>query len=550
MKKTRLALALALLLALPSSVGLAADALPTSDIVTPAGELPIVTEPITLTFGVATQARVEDFDTNLYTLFLEEQTGVDIAFDMLPTKDAVQKVQLAMMSGGDMPDAYLQLDRSAANPFSVDNAPKYGREGIIYPLNDMIDEYGYYLNQVFEEQPELRALITSADGNIYFFPGYSPSTINKSPTKFWINQGWLDNLGLEVPTTTEEFYEVLLAFKNDDPNGNGKQDEIPMAGTLFNNGFWNSGYDYLINAFIYNDPQNTRLYVEDGVVDFAPVKEGWRDAMIYLNRLCAEDLLSPLTFTQDEEQLKQMCNDTNDILGGYTALGIQHIANGSSEEVISRYAAIPPLEGPTGLRVHTMNPTLPYTGGVITTACEDPVAMFRLFDYMMSEEACLRSRYGEKGVDWDDPAPGDISIFGTEATVKILSPSMGTTQNATWINLQPYISRPKHSNGQGWNGNPLEGEYINAQAAMMYQEYAPTEFVSTLIMNEEEVERVSGIRLDIETYIKENIAQFATGVKDPNDDAVWDAYVAEYEKLDLPTFLEVARTVYARMNDN
>jgi putative aldouronate transport system substrate-binding protein len=70
-----------------------------------------------------------------------------------------------------------------------------------------------------------------------------------------VYQPWLDALGLEEPETIDEFHEMLLAFKNDDPNGNGVADEIPLSAAMgrpyYNN---DTALDlYIMNAFTYDD---------------------------------------------------------------------------------------------------------------------------------------------------------------------------------------------------------------------------------------------------------------------------------------------------------
>ena len=89
---------------------------------------------------------------------------------------------------------------------------KYASQGMLIPLEDMIDEYMPNLKKILDENPQYRKQITAPDGHIYSLP-----TINElNPTthdKWFINKTWLDNLGLEVPTTKEELEQVLLAFK-------------------------------------------------------------------------------------------------------------------------------------------------------------------------------------------------------------------------------------------------------------------------------------------------------------------------------------------------
>ena len=82
--------------------------------------------------------------------------------------------------------------------------------------------------KMFEDHPELRVLSTDENGAIYGIPNYR-SLWPRTNRVLYINKTWLDNLGLQVPTTMDELEEVLIAFKNEDPNGNGDtKDEIPL----------------------------------------------------------------------------------------------------------------------------------------------------------------------------------------------------------------------------------------------------------------------------------------------------------------------------------
>ena len=97
-------------------------------------------------------------------------------------------------------------------------------------LNDLIDQYCPNLKAEMAKRPGAEERITAPDGNIYSLPFLGRS--GNGWINSFINQPWLDKLGLEMPTTLDEFYEVLKAFKTQDPNGNGIADEIPYAGVL------------------------------------------------------------------------------------------------------------------------------------------------------------------------------------------------------------------------------------------------------------------------------------------------------------------------------
>lgn len=113
----------------------------------------------------------------------------------------------------------------------------YGQQGVFLSLNDLIKKQGYYINQMFDENPEYKEVITAPDGNIYAIPEVNECYHCSLSVKLWIYKPWLEKLDLKMPQTIEEFHQVLKAFKELDPNGNGKQDEIPLAKTAKS---WNS----------------------------------------------------------------------------------------------------------------------------------------------------------------------------------------------------------------------------------------------------------------------------------------------------------------------
>ena len=123
-----------------------------------------------------------------------------------------------MLAGGTIPDI---VGSSRIKDF----VNQYGPEGAFIPLNDLIEEHAPNIKAYLDERPEIAAALKAADGQMYYIP-YLPD--GKYGRAYWIRTDWLNNLGLEVPQTVEEFENVLRAFKTQDPNGNGEADEIPL----------------------------------------------------------------------------------------------------------------------------------------------------------------------------------------------------------------------------------------------------------------------------------------------------------------------------------
>ncbi len=497
-----------------------------------------------ITLCAPQNAYIDDFDTNAYKLWLEEQTGLTLKMIWLPEKNAEEIIRTSLLTGTDLPDAYVGINHyDMFNGASLENL---GKSGVIRSLNEWIEQDGIHLKSIWNELSEynIKEYMTSSDGNIYFMPGFSSSVITRYRQIMWLNKGWLDALRLDVPTTTDEFRTVLHAFLTQDPNQNGINDEIPLAGTEKYTG--KQVYDYIFNAFIYNNEKNTRLLLEDGKIGFAPVRPEWRDALRYMNELYEDGLIYKNSFSQDDTQMKQMAADRRDILGGFTTSGITYTVQQNSTEALSRYVGIAPIKGPKGAQFATVSIPLPKVNAVITSSCEYPEEVFRLFDLMLSEEACLRGRYGEQGVDWDFAKEGQMSIYGTPATIEIKNQLWNTPQNKHLMQIVPYISRPQYSGGVTWDGNPTDGEYMNAQAAMQYIPYEPEAFIGVLIYSPEEDVIVKELRPKIEAYTKNAIIDFISGAKDIDDDRVWSAYTDGFEAIGLNEFLKIAQQSYDR----
>jgi len=155
-----------------------------------------------------------------------EQT-MNIHFNVVQVESVTlrEKINL-MMASNELPDLF-----HSVSSFTTSDIFQYGqKEKQFIPLNSLIDNYAPNLSSFFKQYPSTRAQSTCPDGNIYTLPGvnFPPQTYNCP--RPWINMGWLNKLGLQMPDTLDQFYNVLTAFRDKDPNGNGKQDEIPMIG--------------------------------------------------------------------------------------------------------------------------------------------------------------------------------------------------------------------------------------------------------------------------------------------------------------------------------
>lgn len=505
------------------------------NVVTAAGEFPITEEPTTIRIMVNARPGVENYKTNAFTKYLEEKTNVKIEWDIVPSTAAAEKLNLTF-GGGNLPDVIMG--------FGVTNAQQmiFGSQGIIIPLNELIEKYGVETKRMFQENLQIEEAVTAPDGNIYALPMPNDCYHCSMIQKMWVYKPWLDKLGMQPPTTIDEFYDMLKAFKTQDPNGNGLADEIPMAGSPKG---WETRVDrFLMNAFTYNP--SGYVYLNNGKPDVSFNKPEWKEGVEFLNKLYNEGLLDPQSLTQDESQLIQLGENPKAPLLGVIPAGFM----GSFSEIggpsgrFKEYVTLAPLKGPKGLQITPLAPYEANSGHyVITKAAKNPEVAFRLADALYNKEMTLRSLEGELGVHWDWADEGEIGINGEPAIWKRLMP-FPNIQNDSWEQTAPTYRPAELRLGQVNDpDNPLESILYN-ETKNNYEPYKASQdmVMPRLFFTSEQSSELSDLQKTITDYVSESLSRFITG--DANIETEWDNYLKNLESMNLSRFLEIYQEAY------
>ncbi|MBN2981469.1 ABC transporter substrate-binding protein [Cohnella algarum] len=509
---------------------------------TEAGTYPIVKEKTTLKVMVRGNPLVEDFETNEFTKWYEEKTNVHIEWEVVPEQSLQEKLNL-VLAGGDYPDVILGLNVPPSQQMI------YGSEGTFIALNDLIEKYGVQTKKLFADKPEVKKAITAPDGSIYSLPEINECYHCSMNQKMWIYKPWLDKLGLDVPTTTGEFYDVLMAFKTRDPNGNGKADEVPLSIT---NQAWGSPIDaYLMNSFIYNPMygDTKHLFVKDGKLDVAYNKPEWKEGLRYLNKLYEDGLLTSESFTQDNNQLIQLGENPDTVLlgastGGTTAAFTQLLGDSGRW---AEYVTVPPLEGPAGVRYAPNDPAILVPGTfIITDKAENPEVAFRWADGLYEYEHTLRSNYGRPDTEWREAEADELGINGEPAKWAEVEP-FGKVQNVHWAQTGPSLrSNEFRLSAVAKEDNDLEVILYN-ETKNNYEPYKPTDVSSVppLFMTNEQATESADLAKTINDYVDEMMARFVLGDADLDKD--WDTYVKTLDNMNLGRLIEIYQEAYSAM---
>lgn len=519
-------------------------------------------EGTTLTIGLVQNTLTTDYEDNYLTNLIEESTGVNLEFFFFPSDstEAKQKFSMMVAGGEELPDIVC-LGLSDIERYN------YGSGGYFIPLNDYMENDAENWNIMMDTwaTPEQKANLLrdaySFDGNMYVFPTFYCDPADAVALYMSINQTWLDNLGLEVPTTTDELYNVLKAFKEQDANGNGDpNDEIPMMG---HTGWQGDVSTFLMNSFTYyafNSDFGYQLTAENGQLSAPFVTDEFREGLRFIRKLVEEGLLSDLSFSQTDAELKSIMQapDDQDSLVG-VVVGHPSPIFGSGVARVKDYIGIPSLEGPDGVEYAPFN----YQGGsnsiFITCDCENPDEAFRFLDAMQDTELSLSMRFGEKDVHWRY-AEGESRYSGIgEEYTAVYEQGFNPDEIVPWTTENNII----------WHDNTLNslppllmGGNLNVPDSDELQEYKlgelcyntfparynlhPEEMPIKVIFNEEETNRINDIQTSIQTYVDESITRFALG--DMDIESGWDAYLAELDAMGLSEYLETSQTAYDRGN--
>ncbi|OZB94153.1 extracellular solute-binding protein [Paenibacillus sp. XY044] len=316
-------------------------------------------------------------DNNLWTKWVNENSGVNVKFIPVPRSDSVKKFN-TLLAAGQAPDLILEYDTNFLNQLYTQKQ--------IMPLDDLIDQYSTEYKQLLEQYPLLRKLGTKSDGKLYGIGrvlGYIPGNF------LFIRQDWLDKLGLKVPETDEEAFEVMKAFASQDPDGNGKAD-------TFGANLSGAGGGWVDTMF-----QNVSWIINDGnlVRDW----ERAEDAASYKKRMFEEGLVDKDYLTDNVGKKSEQ-----DFLQGKTGI---YGAAGSVHLIYTQYQTFKSNNPDAKLTVIAV-PRSKYgqfspgfnapiqMSGAVNAKAASPEGVIQLIDFLSSASTVKTMKYGLEGVHY------------------------------------------------------------------------------------------------------------------------------------------------------
>ena len=509
-----------------------------------------------LVIALESSPLITDYEDNDLTKYFEETLGIDLELQLLPsTADEIRtKVSLMVSSSEELPDVLITDD------LTTEMILQYGMDGIFLPIQDYMldaDKMPNY-NSIPDEDRELMTISsTMADGNMYSFPRYEDATWNMTPYRYYLNFTWLDALGLSVPTTTDELKEVLIAFRDQDPNGNGQKDEIPLYG--YAGGTYGQNIvAALMNSFVYwNSGSNKGLALDaSGENVIAPfTTEEWKEGLHYLNDLYNEGLLAPDIFTVDETQFKAVLNSETNVVGLVSAGSNGNWADSANNPNLKEMDMVEPFTGPKGVCYTPFSGDLTVQAMFIFSDSDKVDLAVKFADEHYNDYSARTIRYGQEGTHWtmeEDQLEGLTNAYVSDGlydkiTMALIKNIWNENNNVIWRNVGPrYMSRETSSTWceLGKEYDPNGNSRWNSFNMKYYNDKHPEKILPTLKYTMEESEQIMDATTNIPDYISQSIAEFVTGAKDIEAD--WDAYLGVLENMGLSVWLSAAQDAYER----
>lgn len=466
--------------------------------------------------------------------YFEDKSNVKINWVDWGTDETYsQKLSLAFASE-DLPDAVY-----GAFAIGMDDLAKYGEAGLIIPLEDMISEYMPRLSEIAEKNPEILEDMKTPDGHIYALPSYDPNSLNDFQETILYNREWLEKLNMEIPTTTEEFYNYLKAIKAaGDLNGNGEDDEIPFTFRLGTA----SALDHQngICSFVGFTgrvlPQNS-FTVENGETVYTPKTEEFKEAVKYLNKLYSDGLIDKEVFTMDETTYNARIKNKAKNVGVCIAPNAESLNSVLGEDT---FVYGPPLKGENGeepVWFRRVTPSNFRTSFFITNKAQNPEILLKWLDLHFDRDISLANAKGKEGVTWEKEDDVKIRL--------LQKPDGGTYTGEESAQYWP--------SGAMFNFATGDYEIVNKSATTLSQEaalevYGPYlmdkgEVFYQNVFTAEEGEARSRAISEVEPYMIQCLARWITkgGI-----DTEWDEYLKQLDLLGLKDWTGVMQAAYDR----
>ncbi|WP_261194514.1 extracellular solute-binding protein [Pseudoruegeria sp. SHC-113] len=505
----------------------AASALSLSGAFAPAAADKIVEEPLELEIFMHFRDKYGWNEEWPVAQKVAEKTGITLKGTAPVGAGDTRELFNLMIASGDIPDLVGGEFRGAGMKEAFD---QYGMEGAFLPLNDLIAEHAPEIQKVLDENPTIRAAISAPDGNIYYIPYLPDGDVGRV---WFVRQDWLDKLGLEQPKSVDELYDVLVAFRDQDPNGNGVADEIP---------YFNRHAEEAIRLVNLWGARSTgsdsyhQFYIEEGAVVHPYAHENFKTGIMNVAKWYQEGLIDKEIFTRKSRARDELLGGN---LGGATHDWIASTAGYNDKlaadiEGFSFVPILPPADVNGNVWEEHGRIAVKPSGWAIGYSNEHPEETIKLMNFYFTEEGRNIANFGVEGLTYD-------MVDGKAVFKDSVLNGEGSVVSQMWeIGAQIPIGFPQdYAYEAQWTSElATKGIEMYTEAGVVVEQFPG------IAMNAEEKAIYDKHWPNILSFMQESYEKWILGAGDVS--AEWGDYQAQLERLGYAEVVAALTTAYQR----
>jgi putative aldouronate transport system substrate-binding protein len=456
---------------------------------------------------------------------LMERTGIEIEFQHPPAA-AIRESFNLMVADGNFPDIIqynFHTNYSGGPTKALD-------DGIVIPLNDVIDKYAPNLKAYLKAHPDIDKMVKTDDGRYYTFPFIRGHERLLFSSGLIIRKDWLDDLGLPLPATLDEIHTTLAAFK--DKKGAAAPYTVEGGGT---------------GGFLYAFGQEGGFYIHnDGKIRHGVIEPGYKTYIQTMAQWYKEGLLDPDLFTQNFETASaKMTSGASGMSSG--SVNSRMITWNNSARKTNPGFTLVMIAAPVlrkGDKPEFATADLPYGTNTISmtgisTDCKNIELAARLLDYGYSDEGHLYYNFGTEGVSYTM-----VNGFPTFTDLILKNPqglpiSQGLGAYALSGAGGPFVQDVRYID-----------QYMNSKEGKEALDtiYAPTALkhkVPIISLTPAENQELARIMNEVNTYITEMTTKFILGTESLNS---YDTFIATVRRMGIGRAIEIENAALTRYN--
>lgn len=413
------------------------------------------------------------------------------------------------------------------------SASKAIEDGIIVPIEDKLEQYAPDYYSVLHSNPEWLKQATTPDGHIYGFNFIRGDRQLQTSAGIIVRTDWLEELGMEMPETADELYDVLVAFRDK------KGATAPMTAV------WQFMTTRGLDQGIFTSAAGLvrgSYYQVDGKVHYGYAEENYKGVLEYLHKLYEENLFDHNFLTIDDATMKSnMLNGISGVTVGFAGSGIGNIlsaARSAGNETFELGGA-PTLvanKGDRPLSGQFDNALQTGRAAAITTSCEDVETAMKFLNWCYTDEGCMMMNYGIEGETY---TVEDGKVVYTELITN--NPDGKNVQQALaqyslgWCE-GPFVQ--KLSSYQAWEE---QKQAIAAWSANDAEKY----IIADIAVPTELSDEYSAISSEVSTFVQEQTVAFITGERSLDE---FDSYLETLKELNVERMIEIYQIALDEFN--